>query len=148
MFVVCSLAQCLPRQAHAYVYCVVCFPPPPPQPTRSLFTVAGLPEVTCLPLSSIQHHLGVQHIKLFFLDVEGAELMVLQSLDFSAVTFDVIAVVQDGSNADKDQGVIDILQRNGWVGGVGPGAQCGTSPFPLSWLRIPLHSRKCGLGLQ
>ena len=87
--------------------------PPLPHPPRCLLTVAGLPEVTCLPLSSILHHLGVQHINLFFLDVEGAELMVLQSLDFSAVTFDVIAVEQDGSNADKDQGVIDILQRNG-----------------------------------
>jgi hypothetical protein len=55
----------------------------------------GLPEVTCLPLSSILGQLGARHINFCSLDVEGGELSVLQTLDFGRVTFDVIVVEAD-----------------------------------------------------
>jgi hypothetical protein len=47
--------------------------------------LASLPAVQCMPLSSILSELGVRHVNFYVLDVEGAELMVLQSLDFDKV---------------------------------------------------------------
>ena len=47
--------------------------------------VAALPAVQCHPLTHIMDHLGVQHINFYVLDVEGAELLILQSVDFGKV---------------------------------------------------------------
>jgi hypothetical protein len=66
-----------------------------------------------VPLSCILNTLGVEHVNMFFLDVGGAELMVLQSLDFDAVSFDVIAVAQDGTRPEKDRAVVDHLLSKG-----------------------------------
>lgn len=46
--------------------------------------------VKCSPLSSILASLGRTTVDLWVLDVEGAELEVLESLDFSAVTVNVV----------------------------------------------------------
>jgi len=48
--------------------------------------------VKCVPLSTIITETNVKHVNLFILDVEGAELSVLQSIDFNEVVFDVIVV--------------------------------------------------------
>jgi hypothetical protein len=47
------------------------------------------------------------------LDVEGAELRVLQSLDFSRLTVDVIVIEADGRDAAKDLAVVKLLVANG-----------------------------------
>ncbi|CAL4114725.1 unnamed protein product, partial [Meganyctiphanes norvegica] len=49
----------------------------------SMFTSAQ-----CLPLSSLLTALKVRHIDLLSLDVEGAELDILNTLDFSLFTID------------------------------------------------------------
>ncbi len=71
--------------------------------------------------------LGIHHINFFSLDVEGGELLVLQSIDFSALSFDALCVEADGSNQEKDQGVRDILAANGYkyVIIVDPASACG-----------------------
>ena len=46
----------------------------------------------CLPLASVLASLGVAHINLFVLDVEGAELSILQSVAWERVSFDVLCV--------------------------------------------------------
>jgi FkbM family methyltransferase len=74
----------------------------------------GLPEVTCLPLSSILGQLGARHINFFSLDVEGGELSVLQTLDFGRVTFDVIVVEADSHDPVKNQNVVDLLTSHGY----------------------------------
>lgn len=48
--------------------------------------------VSCLPLSLVFEDLKVTHINFFVLDVEGAELSILESIDWSRVIFDVITV--------------------------------------------------------
>jgi len=75
----------------------------------------GLPTVPCVPLPFILDQFGIQHINFCVLDVEGGELGVLQSVDFSALSFDVIAIEADGGNPGKDQGVIDLLVSKGYV---------------------------------
>ncbi len=76
---------------------------------------SSLPEVPCVPLGKLLGWLGMQHINLYVLDVEGGELMVLEAVDFSQLSFDVLVVEADGSNPQKDQAVIDLLAANGYV---------------------------------
>ena len=75
----------------------------------------GLPEIPCVPLPDILRKLGViKHISFYSLDVEGGELSVLQSVDFSVLSFDVLSIEADGGNPEKDQGVIDLLASKGY----------------------------------
>jgi len=54
--------------------------------------VKGVVKISCLPMSDMLTYAHLTHINLFILDVEGAELSVLKTIDFSAVWFDVISV--------------------------------------------------------
>ncbi len=64
----------------------------------------GLPEVTCAPLADILAAVGdITHINFFVLDVEGAELEVLQALDLTRVSFDVVVVEAYGALPANDQ---------------------------------------------
>lgn len=55
-------------------------------------------EVPCKPLSKILQHHGVSHIHFMSLDVEGAELKVLETMDWNAVKIDVLMVESDFMN--------------------------------------------------
>ncbi len=76
--------------------------------------VDDLPVVPCYPLSFVTSAFDIQHVNLFVLDVEGGELMVLRSIDFARLTFDVIVVEADGHNPSKDQAVVDLLTAHGY----------------------------------
>jgi FkbM family methyltransferase len=52
--------------------------------------VSNLLEINCLPLGDILGMLSIRHFNFFSLDVEGAELQVLESIDLNCVSFDVI----------------------------------------------------------
>jgi hypothetical protein len=60
-------------------------------PTKA-FTgyAARLVDVPCGPLSPVLESILDGHINFFSLDVEGAEAMVLKTIDFSKVTIDVL----------------------------------------------------------
>ena len=55
----------------------------------------GNTKITCLPLATVLQMFDLTHIDFFSLDVEGAELAVLQTLDFSIVHINVIVIEQD-----------------------------------------------------
>ena len=62
-------------------------------------------------------HAKIQHVQLFILDVEGAELLVLESIDFNAYHFDVIVIEANGQNFEpffksKPYKMIAIRGRN------------------------------------
>lgn len=78
-------------------------------------TPEGATVTSCLPLHSILGHFNITHIDFFSLDVEGAELEVLKTLDLSAVHVSVIVVEQDGSNPEKDSAVRQLLTAQGFV---------------------------------
>ena len=65
--------------------------------------------VPCVPLGYILGLFRAKHINFFSLDVEGAELDVLSSLDFNRVSFDVIVV------EGQDQDVLELLESKGYV---------------------------------
>ena len=74
--------------------------------------ISTVPTIPCLPLTHILWKAGIRHIDFFTLDVENAELQVLQAVDFSAVSFSVICVEADRSNPAKDAAVVELLQAN------------------------------------
>jgi len=49
-------------------------------------------ETRCTTLNDLLNQLGVHHVDYFSLDVEGAEMYILQSIDWSHVTIDVFTI--------------------------------------------------------
>ncbi|XRB07700.1 methyltransferase [Pycnococcus provasolii] len=49
-------------------------------------------ETRCTTLNALLDQLGVNHVDYFSLDVEGAEMYILQSIDWSQVTIDVVTI--------------------------------------------------------
>ncbi|CAB9502264.1 expressed unknown protein [Seminavis robusta] len=73
--------------------------------------------VECQTMSHLlqQHAPQIQHYDLFSLDVEGAELEALKSIDFTKIGFGVIVVEADARDKLKDQAVRDFLTAQGYV---------------------------------
>ena len=76
--------------------------------------VDALPIIPCHPLTNVLPKLGVTHIDFFTLDVEGAELQVLQTFPFDSVTISVFCVEASGHARDKDESVILLLESQGY----------------------------------
>ena len=75
---------------------------------------AKVREMSCVPLGVILREASVKHVDFFSLDVEGAELNVLRTVDWDAVTFGVLLVEQDGKNTTKDNAVRELLRAKGY----------------------------------
>ena len=58
--------------------------------------------ISCLPMSTLLKHSGLHHINFMILDVEGAELVALKSIDFTQVKFDVMVI-------EKNRG-LDLIE--------------------------------------
>ncbi len=71
--------------------------------------------VYCAPLAHAFCLLGVNEIDFFSLDVEGAELEAVASIDFSRVNIRVMIVEADEHNVTKNNAVRDIMERNGFL---------------------------------
>ena len=80
-----------------------------------LVDVNTLPLVPCRPLAPLLSMFGVAHIDLWVLDVEGAELEVLKTFDFRAITVDVVCIEQDGGNPVKDAAVRALMDKEGFI---------------------------------
>ena len=89
--------------------------------------------VPCLPLQAILEKVAVYHIDFFSLDVEGAELEVLQTLDFTSLHVDVICVEQDGSDPDKDDQIRVLLRATGFELKLRAGQAHGTAISRNDW---------------
>ena len=61
--------------------------------------------VSCFPLNHLLDAIGVDHVDYFSLDVQGAELQILKTIDFNAVRIDIVIVEvedpSDGNNLKK-----------------------------------------------
>jgi len=65
-------------------------------------------DVQCFPLNSIMAAIGVRHIDFMVLDVEGAELAVLQTIDWTRLSIDVFNIEYSG---DDRPGKLAKLRR-------------------------------------
>jgi len=78
-------------------------------------------EVPCRPLGAILEENGVHRINFFSLDVEGAELKVLRTIDWDKIKIDVLMVETDmlltvgpvKGLSDKIQAVRQLVQEKG-----------------------------------
>jgi len=77
--------------------------------------INALPLIPCLPMRSLLHVLGLKHVDIWVLDVEGAEQSVLESTDFSQVHVSFICMECDGSDPEKDQWKINYLNDKGFL---------------------------------
>ena len=74
----------------------------------------GLP-IACRPLSYVLGNVSVPFFADFFsLDVEGAELQVLSSVDFNKSAFGVLVIEADGQSHEKDGKIRKLLLSKGY----------------------------------
>jgi FkbM family methyltransferase len=85
-----------------------------PERSHDVFGLRMTTALTCKPLSAILGEAGVRHVDFFSLDCEGAELAVLETLDFDAVKVLVIMIEQKGENPAKDGAVRALMGRHGF----------------------------------
>ena len=67
--------------------------------------------VPCRPLADIFAENNLKRIHFFSLDVEGAELLVLKTIDWSKVHIDVLMVETDLLHRNKDLSIIDRVLK-------------------------------------
>ena len=72
--------------------------------------------ISCCPLQDIldEHAPSHSFFDIFSLDVEGSELEVLLSLDFTKVSFGIIIVESSGHDERKDLAVEALVRSNGY----------------------------------
>jgi FkbM family methyltransferase len=82
--------------------------------------VAKLITVPCRPLGQMLReylqHSGADSIDFFSLDVEGGELKVLETMDWS-VPVKVWCIEFDGTDPSKEQSIRELMSKNGYVVG-------------------------------
>ena len=71
--------------------------------------------VSCIPIQSIIDSTGLLDIDLFSLDVEGAELVVLETINFAVTNIRVLVIELDGSNEAKDEQVRKLVLAQGFT---------------------------------
>ena len=70
--------------------------------------------VKCMPMRDIIKDSGLNYIDLLTVDVEGCELIVLETFDFTIPVY-VIVIELDGHDKEKDQKCRDVLLKNGFI---------------------------------
>ena len=68
-------------------------------------------QVPCRPIGRMLNEAGIKAVDFFILDVEGAELMVLETMDWS---ISVKVFVVEMGRGEKDKKVIDLLASKGY----------------------------------
>jgi len=71
-----------------------------------------LPLVQCAPMKEILKALNIKHVDVWILDIEGGEMMALRGVDFSIVSFNLIAVECSNYNKEKNIQVVQHLEKN------------------------------------
>lgn len=74
-----------------------------------------LVEVKCLPLEKILSQAQIEHIDFFSLDVEGAEMSVIQTIDFDKIQFGLIFFESLNGFSAETKAVISLLESKGYV---------------------------------
>ena len=71
--------------------------------------------VACRPMSKIMAMVGITHVDFFSLDVEGAELTVLETIDFIRTTINVFLVELDRHDPVKNWKIIRHMHNLGYT---------------------------------
>ena len=79
-----------------------------------LSDISHLPTISCWPLAQLLRKFGICHIDFWILDVEGSELDVLKSVDWTSIQIDVLCIEADGTNLMKEAAVQELLISKGY----------------------------------
>ena len=71
-------------------------------------------KILCMPLSDILAQIPIRRFDFFSLDLKGAELAALSSIDFGNVSFGVLVVEANGLNKTKDCAIQQMLTQKGY----------------------------------
>lgn len=71
-------------------------------------------EVETMPLGILLNENKIPYVDFMSVDVEGGELEVLKSMDWSIPTY-VICIELDGHDPEKDESCREILRENGFI---------------------------------
>merc|ERR1712127_283571 len=79
-------------------------------------TIEDTTEIECLPLSDIlaKNAPQTKFFDFFSLDIEGAEMEALLSLDYSQIQFGVLLIEADAHNEGKNMAVETFLESKGY----------------------------------
>jgi len=70
--------------------------------------------VPCRPMSQLLQLAQLGHVDLFVLDVEGAELLVLQTIDWKKVTVGIFVIEMDDYDKTRDAAIAAFLKLHGY----------------------------------
>jgi len=71
-------------------------------------------DVQCFSLNSVMAAIGIRHIDFMVLDVEGSELPVLETIDWTRLNVDVFSIEYNGKNQTKKlQNIRHYFNRTG-----------------------------------
>jgi FkbM family methyltransferase len=71
-------------------------------------------DVPCSTLSDLLVRYDIRHVDVFFLDVEGAELIVLETIDWTKVTIDILVVEMSYADLTKNDKIRKFLSNLGY----------------------------------
>ena len=75
----------------------------------------GGKNITCVPMQSLLDLTGVLDVELFSLDVEGAELEVLQTIRFDVTNIRVAVIELDSHDLEKNAKVREHMFSHGFI---------------------------------
>lgn len=84
-------------------------------PNVSRQSSGGQIQVKCQQLSPLLARVGIRHINYWVLDVEGAELEILEAFDWALVTFDVISVETHVMSPEARARTTSLLGSHGYM---------------------------------
>lgn len=71
--------------------------------------------IQCVRISDLFRNIGIFHVDLWILDVEGAELSALQGVDWDRVSISTIIMETDGGDEAKDAAKLSLLKTKGYT---------------------------------
>lgn len=81
-------------------------------PVTEWKNIKGMHEISCLPVKLLLKYTNINKINLWILDVEGAELEVLKTVDWNSTSFDVIAIEINKNIKDDKINIINNEYRD------------------------------------
>mmetsp|Transcript_1886 Transcript_1886/g.3001 ORF Transcript_1886/g.3001 Transcript_1886/m.3001 type:complete len:309 (-) Transcript_1886:89-1015(-) len=81
---------------------------------NNITRLEDLATVQCVQMKRLMREINLRHIDIWILDVEGAELSVLQGTDFSELHVSAVVMECDMLDKEKDRAKQHILENNGF----------------------------------
>jgi hypothetical protein len=86
-----------------------------PKIARNITKLSDLATVQCVQLKKLMKEINVNHVDVWILDVEGAELSVLKGTDFTTLQVSTVVMECDMTDMERDREKQAVLISNGFT---------------------------------